>query len=93
MAAGRNSAVCEVVRSEVVAMSPSNRAARLAPVTRWRRPPRAGVSSVTVSKHVPPQEDLFLDRSADAVELLRSAVHDPAPGGCRGPPPRGRLPP
>ncbi|WP_405010089.1 TetR/AcrR family transcriptional regulator [Kitasatospora sp. NBC_01539] len=40
----------------------------------------AGVSSVTVFKHFPRKEDLFLDRSVDAVELLRSAVHDRAPG-------------
>jgi AcrR family transcriptional regulator len=36
----------------------------------------AGVSSVTVFKHFPRKEDLLLDRSADAVELLRSAVRD-----------------
>ncbi|GJF33134.1 TetR family transcriptional regulator [Kitasatospora sp. NE20-6] len=40
----------------------------------------AGVSSVTVFKHFPRKEDLLLDRSVDAVELLRSAVHDRAPG-------------
>jgi len=40
----------------------------------------AGVSSVTVFKHFPRKEDLFLDRAADAVELLRSAVRDRAPG-------------
>ena len=40
----------------------------------------AGVSSVTVFKHFPRKEDLFLDRSADAVEVLRSAVRDRAPG-------------
>lgn len=34
----------------------------------------AGVSSVTVFKHFPRKEDLFLDRSLDAVELLRSAI-------------------
>jgi len=39
----------------------------------------AGVSSVTVFNHFPRKEDLFLDRSADAVELLRSAVRDRAP--------------
>ena len=36
----------------------------------------AGVSSVTVFKHFPRKEDLFLDRAADAVELLRSAVRE-----------------
>lgn len=36
----------------------------------------AGVSSVTVFNHFPRKEDLFLDRSAEAVELLRSAVRD-----------------
>jgi AcrR family transcriptional regulator len=40
----------------------------------------AGVSSVTVFKHFPRKEDLLLDRSGDAVELLRSAVRDRAPG-------------
>lgn len=40
----------------------------------------AGVSSVTVFKHFPRKEDLLLDRSDDAVELLRSAVRDRAPG-------------
>jgi len=40
----------------------------------------AGVSSVTVFKHFPRKEDLFLDRSVDAVDLLRSAVRDRAPG-------------
>jgi AcrR family transcriptional regulator len=36
----------------------------------------AGVSSVTVFNHFPRKEDLFLDRTADAIELLRAAVHD-----------------
>jgi AcrR family transcriptional regulator len=40
----------------------------------------AGVSSVTVFKHFPRKEDLLLDRSVDAVELLRSAVCDRGPG-------------
>jgi AcrR family transcriptional regulator len=40
----------------------------------------AGVSSVTVFKHFPRKEDLFLDRAVDAAELLRSAVRDRAPG-------------
>jgi AcrR family transcriptional regulator len=40
----------------------------------------AGVSSVTVFKHFPRKEDLFLDRAVDAVELLRSAVRDRARG-------------
>jgi AcrR family transcriptional regulator len=40
----------------------------------------AGVSSVTVFKHFPRKEDLLLDRADDAVELLRSAVRDRAPG-------------
>ncbi len=35
---------------------------------------------MTVFKHFPRKEDLFLDRSIDAVELLRSAVRDRAPG-------------
>ncbi|HXR45446.1 MAG TPA: helix-turn-helix domain-containing protein, partial [Pseudolysinimonas sp.] len=34
----------------------------------------AGVSSVTVFNHFPRKEDLFLDRTDDAVQLLRSAV-------------------
>jgi len=40
----------------------------------------AGVSSVTVFNHFPRKEDLFMDRAADAVDLLRSAVRDRAPG-------------
>jgi AcrR family transcriptional regulator len=36
----------------------------------------AGVSSVTVFNHFPRKEDLFLDRSADAVDALRSAVRE-----------------
>ena len=40
----------------------------------------AGVSSVTVFNHFPRKEDLFLDRADDAVEFLRSAVRDRAPG-------------
>lgn len=40
----------------------------------------AGVSSVTVFNHFPRKEDLFLDRAIDAVDLLRSAVRDRAPG-------------
>ena len=40
----------------------------------------AGVSSVTVFNHFPRKEDLFLDRSAEAEELLRAAVRDRAPG-------------
>jgi AcrR family transcriptional regulator len=40
----------------------------------------AGVSSVTVFNHFPRKEDLFLDRTDDAVELLRSAIRDRAPG-------------
>src|SRR3954454_4418432 len=40
----------------------------------------AGVSSVTVFKHFPRKEDLLLDREVDAVELLRAAVQDRAPG-------------
>jgi AcrR family transcriptional regulator len=39
----------------------------------------AGVSSVTVFKHFPRKEDLFLDRAVDAVELLRAAVRDRTP--------------
>ncbi|HEX6345533.1 TetR/AcrR family transcriptional regulator [Umezawaea sp.] len=40
----------------------------------------AGVSSVTVFNHFPRKEDLLLDRVGDAVDLLRSAVRDRAPG-------------
>ncbi|MFG1642198.1 TetR/AcrR family transcriptional regulator [Amycolatopsis sp. NPDC049252] len=40
----------------------------------------AGVSSVTVFKHFPRKEDLFLDRADDAAELLRSSVRDRAAG-------------
>jgi AcrR family transcriptional regulator len=40
----------------------------------------AGVSSVTVFKHFPRKEDLFFDRTDEAIEVLRSAVHDRAPG-------------
>jgi AcrR family transcriptional regulator len=40
----------------------------------------AGVSSVTVFNHFPRKEDLFLDRAGDAIDLLRSAVRDRAPG-------------
>ena len=40
----------------------------------------AGVSSVTVFNHFPRKEDLFLDRTEDAVDLLRSAVRDRDPG-------------
>src|SRR5690242_6417483 len=36
----------------------------------------AGVSSVTVFKHFPRKEDLLLDRTDEAVEVLRSAVRD-----------------
>ncbi|PKQ24722.1 MAG: TetR family transcriptional regulator [Actinobacteria bacterium HGW-Actinobacteria-5] len=36
----------------------------------------AGVSSVTVFNHFPRKEDLFLDRSGDAADLLRAAVRD-----------------
>lgn len=39
----------------------------------------AGVSSVTVFNHFPRKEDLFLDRAADAAELLRAAVRDRVP--------------
>ena len=41
---------------------------------------QAQVSSVTVFNHFPRKEDLLLDRADDAVELLRSAVRDRAPG-------------
>jgi AcrR family transcriptional regulator len=40
----------------------------------------AGVSSVTVFNHFPRKEDLFLDRTSDAIELLQSAVRDRARG-------------
>jgi AcrR family transcriptional regulator len=40
----------------------------------------AGVSSVTVFNHFPRKEDLFLDRSAEAADLLRAAVRDRGPG-------------
>ncbi|CAN5376518.1 TetR/AcrR family transcriptional regulator [soil metagenome] len=36
----------------------------------------AGVSSVTVFNHFPRKEDLFLDRTDDAVALLRSAIRE-----------------
>src|SRR3954452_4767003 len=36
----------------------------------------AGVSSVTVFNHFPRKEDLFLDRAADAEQVLRAAVRD-----------------
>src|ERR1700710_2668815 len=38
----------------------------------------AGVSSVTVFNHFPRKEDLFLDRTSDAIEFLRGAVRDRA---------------
>jgi AcrR family transcriptional regulator len=41
---------------------------------------QAGVTSVTVFNHFPRKEDLFLDRAADAADLLRSTVRDRAPG-------------
>lgn len=41
----------------------------------------AGVSSVTVFKHFPRKEDLFLDRSDEAACLLREAVRDAADRG------------
>ena len=50
------------------------------PVTVAEVAREAGVSSVTVFNHFPRKEDLFLDRSADAVEFLRSAVRDRACG-------------
>ena len=40
----------------------------------------AGVSSVTVFNHFATKEDLFLDRAADAEELLTRAVRERAPG-------------
>ncbi|MFI5957588.1 TetR/AcrR family transcriptional regulator [Cryptosporangium sp. NPDC051539] len=40
----------------------------------------AGVSKVTVFNHFLRKEDLFMDRATDAVDLLRSAVRDRAPG-------------
>jgi AcrR family transcriptional regulator len=40
----------------------------------------AGVSSVTVFNHFPRKEDLFLDRTDDAANLLRAAVRDRASG-------------
>ena len=40
----------------------------------------AGVSSVTVFNHFARKEDLFLDRTDDAANLLRAAVRDRAPG-------------
>ena len=36
----------------------------------------AGVSSVTVFNHFPRKEDLFLDRTSDAIELIRSSIRD-----------------
>jgi AcrR family transcriptional regulator len=41
----------------------------------------AAVSSVTVFNHFPRKEDLFLDRTDDAVEFLTAAVRDRAAGG------------
>src|SRR6195952_5891841 len=38
----------------------------------------AGVSSVTVFNHFPRKEDLFLDRSDDAIGFLRGAVRNRA---------------
>jgi AcrR family transcriptional regulator len=40
----------------------------------------AGVSSVTVFNHFPRKEDLFLDRSWDAADLLRAAVRERGDG-------------
>jgi AcrR family transcriptional regulator len=40
----------------------------------------SGVSSVTVFNHFPRKEDLFFDRTDEAVEFLRSAVRDRASG-------------
>lgn len=40
----------------------------------------AGVSSVTVFKHFPKKEDLFLDRAGDAADLLRETVQDRGDG-------------
>jgi AcrR family transcriptional regulator len=40
----------------------------------------AGVSSVTVFNHFPRKEDLFLDRTSDAIELLQSAIRDRSRG-------------
>jgi AcrR family transcriptional regulator len=40
----------------------------------------AGVSSVTVFNHFARKEDLFLDRSDDAEQLLRDALGERAPG-------------
>ncbi|CAN5273990.1 TetR/AcrR family transcriptional regulator [soil metagenome] len=40
----------------------------------------AGVSSVTVFKHFPRKEDLFLDRADDAIALIHAAVRDRAAG-------------
>jgi len=41
---------------------------------------QAGVSSVTVFNHFPRKEDLFLDRSDEAIELVRSAIRDRGAG-------------
>lgn len=40
----------------------------------------AGVSSVTVFNHFPTKEDLFFDRTDEAKELFRAAIHDRAEG-------------
>jgi AcrR family transcriptional regulator len=40
----------------------------------------SGVSSVTVFNHFPRKEDLFFDRTDEAVDFLRSAVRDRTPG-------------
>ncbi|MFC5003771.1 TetR/AcrR family transcriptional regulator [Dactylosporangium cerinum] len=50
------------------------------PVTVAEVAREAGVSSVTVFNHFPRKEDLLLDRTVDAVDLLRAAVRDRAPG-------------
>ena len=49
-------------------------------VTVAELPRGAGVSSVTVFNHFPRKEDLFLDRTDDAANLLRAAVRDRAVG-------------
>jgi len=64
--------------AEVAARLFADRGFDAVPVAEVAR--EAGVSSVTVFKHFPRKEDLYLDRADDAVELLRAAVRGRTPG-------------